>query len=132
MYIFLCIVKDMSTGRFHVMYWREAPLPSQGGEPIEKLEFLRFKSGGHHTEGAEDWQGAMEHLAEVREGFGDKIISDDYVCEVPIPQSAVGHDVWMLPNFVGGGYSVTEALAKSGLIKKEGDSYMAVPGVIED
>jgi hypothetical protein len=55
-------MKDTSTGRFHATYWEEKPLPGGAPETI-----VRLKSKMHHTTGAETFEGALEHIREMRE-----------------------------------------------------------------
>ena len=59
--IALGIVRNTATGRFHPMFYREYPLPGPGPHPI-----VRFKSGGHHTEGLETRSEAEAYNEEQR------------------------------------------------------------------
>lgn len=63
-YDVLGIMQDVSTGRFHACLWLEAPLPSQHGESDS---IVRLKSKFHHTAGAETFEGALAHVAELRQ-----------------------------------------------------------------
>ena len=94
---------------------------------------LRYKSGGHHTVGAEDWQGAMTHLAELRAQFKERgtLISDDYVCHVPWPMDPVGATTLLLPNFIGRKQTATEAFVQMGMVQKKDGKYMGLDGVAD-
>jgi hypothetical protein len=69
----LAIVRDTSTGRFHVYAFYEAPPP---GPYNPDLEFVRLKSKMHHTTGATTFEEALGHLAETRKKIQ---IADDNV-----------------------------------------------------
>jgi hypothetical protein len=51
------------TGRFHPCYYRMAPLPGNTVEP------MRYKSGGHHTEGFKTLEEAQENAATLAAGL---------------------------------------------------------------
>ena len=57
------IVKNTKTGRFHAYVWEESPLP--GGDNADS-DVVRLKSRMHHTEGAETFERALEHVADLR------------------------------------------------------------------
>lgn len=63
-YDLMCIQHDEATGRYHVALYEEKPLP---GPVQDRPAVLRLKSKMHHYEGAEDFPGALVHLAELRE-----------------------------------------------------------------
>lgn len=60
------ILKDSSTGRFHACIWLEAPMP---GLPDPDPNAIRLKSKMHHTIGADTFEGAIEHVQELRTKF---------------------------------------------------------------
>jgi hypothetical protein len=64
-YDLLGIMRDTSTGRFHAAVWLENPLPGD----YEALSFVRLKNKFHHTAGSETYEGAVEHVAELRKKF---------------------------------------------------------------
>lgn len=68
----LGIVKDISTGRFHAFVWEEKPFP--GGQQPDTA--IRLKSKMHHTVGADTFEGALGHVADLRKKIE---VSDDNV-----------------------------------------------------
>ena len=56
------IMKDTSTHRFHACVWEEKPMP--GGQPPDTS--VRLKSKMHHYAGADTFEGAVAHVAELR------------------------------------------------------------------
>jgi hypothetical protein len=68
-YDLLGIVRNTSTGRFHVTIWLESPLPSQGLASEDSDGLIRLKSMCHHTKGAATFEEALEHLKEMRKRF---------------------------------------------------------------
>lgn len=62
----LGILKDSSTGRFHACVWLEHPFPG-ASEPNPDL--IRMKSKLHHTAGADTFEGAVQHVNELRSKF---------------------------------------------------------------
>lgn len=90
----LGVVKDTSTGRYHMTLWLEHPLPSQGWANENSTGPIRLKSKLHHTAGAETFEGALEHLRELRK----KLAIDD-VCVWDSP------DLCFARNFVEDGFA---------------------------
>jgi len=115
------------------MFLNESPPPGRASAPIGEEGVLRYKSGGHHTEGAPDWQGAMVHLRELREQFKERgtLISDDYVCLVPWPMGSVGATALLFPNFIKREQTATEAFAQMGMIQEKGGKFVALDGVVD-
>lgn len=70
----LIILRDVSTERFHAAYFTEAPFPGPDTDPV-----IRFRSRGHHTVGADDMEGALKHLDELKEKIPDAIVIRDLV-----------------------------------------------------
>lgn len=62
-----CMIDNTATGRIHVCVLYLAPFPGGVTEP------RRWKSKGHHTEGAATQEEADEHLAKLRSHFGDTV-----------------------------------------------------------
>jgi hypothetical protein len=61
----LGVLFDESKKRFHACLWIEYPLPgSLQGENV-----VRLKSKFHHTEGADTFEGALQHIAELEPRF---------------------------------------------------------------
>jgi hypothetical protein len=52
------------TKRYHVVMFQEKPMP---GPYDPEQSFIRFKSTGHHTTGAETFEEAQAHLKEIEE-----------------------------------------------------------------
>ena len=50
------------TKRFHVVMFEERPMP---GPYDPDAKFIRFKSRGHHTTGAETFEEAQGHIQEL-------------------------------------------------------------------
>ncbi len=68
----LSIVRDTSTGRFHVFVWEEHPFPFSD----QPRAVTRLQSKLHHTAGAETFEGALEHLVDIRKKI---VIRDENV-----------------------------------------------------
>lgn len=63
-YDVLGIVKNTDTGRFHVYFWEERPPP---GPYDPSPNIVRLRSKMHHTEGAETFDIALEHVRQIQE-----------------------------------------------------------------
>ncbi len=92
----LCILKDVTTERFHAAFFEESPMPGPV-KPIMELDFIRLKSKMHHTGGADTLDGALEHLKELSEKVK---VPDTNVWKEPIDWDGVPGIVWMLPNWL--------------------------------
>jgi hypothetical protein len=55
------MLKNTSTGRFHPMFYFESPLPG-GIESDANKQFIRYKSKGHHTDGFDTRELALESI----------------------------------------------------------------------
>ena len=92
----LCILHSAPSGRYHVAFFEEHPLPSQSGESVDEIDFVRLKSILTHTDGADTLEGAHDHLREMREKL---ILQDENVTEVPLPWDGTIGTVWMVGNW---------------------------------
>ena len=73
-----CIAYLVTTNRYHVVMFQEKPMP---GPYNPDQTFIRFKSRGHHTIGAETFEEAQVHLQEMMDnpdfnGGEDWVIRD--------------------------------------------------------
>ena len=57
------LLKNEATGRFHPMIYRRAPLPSADQYAV----IQRYKSIGHHTDGFDSRDAALEHIRGQKE-----------------------------------------------------------------
>ena len=74
-----CVLRDMTTGRFHAAFFEEKPMPGPVPE-VKDVTVVRLKSKLHHTEGAPDLAGALDHL-------------DEMVAKIQVPEE----NVWREP-----------------------------------
>jgi hypothetical protein len=80
-----CILHDENTGRYHAAFFEEKPMPGPQPE-LKDIKIVRLKSKMHHTEGAEDLDGANKHLDE----FAAKIkVPDENIQRDPIPWDGI-------------------------------------------
>jgi len=91
----ICILRDVTTERFHVAFFEEKPMPGPVPD-VMSTPVVRLKSNMHHTEGAPDLDGAKLHLAEFRAKLR---VPDDNVSETPIPWDGQAGIVWLVPNW---------------------------------
>jgi hypothetical protein len=92
----ICILKDVTTGRFHVAFFEEHPMPGPVTS-VKDTKFVRLMSKYHHTEGADTIEGAKEQLKEMRAKF---LIRDENVSEEPIDWNGELGIVWISPNWL--------------------------------
>lgn len=78
----LGMVRNTATGRFHPMFYRDAPFPGGVDSDLNR-NVARFKSGGHHTNGFATREEAdsaneesRERLIEAGEKCWPGLISD--------------------------------------------------------
>lgn len=76
----LCILKNVETGRFHVAFLEERPMPGSVQE-LRELEFFRLRSKMHHTTGTATLEEALAHLNDLRKKIE---VPDDSVLKDPI------------------------------------------------
>lgn len=72
------VLHDVQADRYHAAYFREAPFP--GG--MQPPGAVRYKSGGHHTEGAATLEEALAHLDDLAASLG---VAADNVDRAPYP-----------------------------------------------
>lgn len=65
-YDVISMVKDTSTGRYHLYMLYESRMPGLEDTDPDQLRVIRLKSKMHHTEGAATYEDALEQLAEMR------------------------------------------------------------------
>lgn len=104
----LCILHNAQTQRWHVAFFEEHPLPSQGGASISELDSLRLKSRFTHTSGGETIDDAREHLADMRTKL---IVDDRNVASKALPWDGELGIVWMVPNWRKADRPIDEVLA---------------------
>lgn len=68
----MMILFHLGTKRFHLAFFEWKPLPGEMSRETP-LEIVRLRSTMHHTEGSDSFEGALRHLADIRE----KIILPD-------------------------------------------------------
>jgi hypothetical protein len=102
----LCILEDQNTGRFHVAFFEEHPMP--GPVPsVEETNPVRLKSRMHHTAGADTLEGAQQHLRELREQI---VLPDANVCDTPIDWNGEIGIVWLVENWVARGETFADVM----------------------
>ena len=57
----VCLIHNLKLNRWHPVYFRESPAPSDDGTGIS----VRYKSGGHHTEGFPTREDAIESAKDI-------------------------------------------------------------------
>lgn len=58
------ILHDVTTGRYHAAFFEEKPFPG-AIPPAKEAQLIRLRSRFHHTEGADDLEGALKHIDEM-------------------------------------------------------------------
>lgn len=94
----LCILKRQDTGRFHVCFAEEHPLPGPI-LPADQTDYVRLKSGMHHTDGADTLPEARQQLVEMRKRL---IIQDDNVFAEEAVEVEDAVFVVLVPNWTKG------------------------------
>lgn len=64
----LCILHDITTGRYHAAFFEESPFPGPVKD-VRKTDIVRLKSKMHHTTGSDSLEGALMHLKELSENI---------------------------------------------------------------
>ncbi len=91
------LLHNTATGRWHPIYFRLAPRPSD----TEDGQAMRFKSGGHHTQGFLCCEQALEYMAcqpswkdtglvWERDGTGIPTITTDFAVDDLLLQTQEG------------------------------------------
>jgi hypothetical protein len=101
----ICILQ-LPTNTYHVAFFEEHPMVGQI-KPVEQEEFFRLKSKMHHTQGSPTLEGAQIHLDEIRHKL---IIPDTNVIRDRAIKVADPVNVWILPNWIKDGKSLSEVL----------------------
>lgn len=107
---FICILRDVRTGRFHPCFVEEKPMPGPTLS-VEDTKFVRAKSKMHHTGGFDTFEEAQAY---VRDDFSKKLI-------VPDGNVALNHAInWdsqniafviILPNWIAEKRTIEDVLA---------------------
>jgi len=104
----LCILRDVDTGRYHVCFFEEHPVPYQDLE----TRCVRLKSKMHHTIGAATFDEAKDHMKEMREKI---ILCDNNVSIKPIGWDGQTRLVWLVDDWHEKGCGVEDVLGSVGV-----------------
>lgn len=91
----LCILNDVTTGRYHAAFFEEKPFPGPV-ESVKNTDLVRLKSKMHHTEGSDTIEGALEHLVDLSEKL---IVPSDNIWKDPIEWDGELDMVLLVPNW---------------------------------
>jgi hypothetical protein len=105
----VCILK-LPAGTFHVAFFEEHPMPGPV-QPINELPVIRLRSKMHHTSGSPTFEGAQQHVRELRAKIElpDSNVLDSEAIPVRDPVSNL-----LVPNWTLGNISLRDALIAPG------------------
>lgn len=92
----ICVLVDVTTGRFHAAYFEERPMPG----PIPGVTDdrpVRLMSKMHHTEGADTWAGALDHAHAMTETI--TLPTENVMLDEAWPWDGEQATVRILPNW---------------------------------
>jgi hypothetical protein len=73
---YISILHNIKENRFHPIYYRYSPMPGSMRDHTKGIrgqeEMVRWKSGGHHTEGFRTWAQTMEYFDNMLKKFSDR------------------------------------------------------------
>jgi len=101
----MCILHNVHNHRYHVAFFEEHPCGSI--TDVEHTDVVRLRSKMHHTAGADTLEGALVHLAEMRQKI---TIDDKNVITTPIGWDGEIGITWIASNWLRDGTDAAQAL----------------------